>query len=171
MLMKVAGFGKWLTLLAMLFLYGCAAPAVKLNPSESMLAGEGALVLVSHCPFKEGIVFEIHRISGPGPSVSRTHVFSSGVEFAAFKFPAGRYSLRRILIGSYNLYLRGDGADFDILPGRVAYFGDFYISSNGAGSDSLTVNIRDQQDAIENLLSTRYPDLLEKYPLEVVEVN
>lgn len=171
MLMKVTGFGKWLTMLGLLSLFGCAAPAVKLGPTESMMAGEGALVLVSHCPFKEGIVFEIHRLSGAGPGVTRTHIFQPGVEFAAFKFPAGRYSLKRILIGSYNLYLRGDGVDFDILPGRVAYFGDFFISSDGPGTGSLTYSIGDRQDAIENLLSTRYPDLLEKYPLEVVEIN
>ena len=171
MLNKVASPSKWLAMLSFLFLCGCAVPAIRLNPTDSMTTDEGALVLVSHCPFKEGIVFEIHRLSGAGAGISHTHAFRSGYDFAAFKFPAGRYSIRRVFVGSYNFTISGEGYDFDVLPGRISYFGDFFVSTDHTRTDSISFRIADRQDSILNILSTRYPDLLEKYPLKMISVD
>lgn len=148
---------------------GCATPATKLNLGEGLAPQEGAVLLVSHCAYREGVKYELFKISGQGPSKIHTHTFSPGSEFAVFKLPAGRYSLRHLIIGSFNLTVAGDGMDFDVLPGRVSYFGDVYIKDSG--QNSVAINWVNRLDKAENLIETRYPGMLAQYPLEYVEVN
>lgn len=150
-------------------LVGCATQATKLVAQEGLSKGEGALLLVSHCAYREGVKFEIQRITGNGPSKTHTHTFAPGTEFGVFKFPPGRYSLKRLIIGPFNLTIQGDGMDFDILPNRISYFGDVYISDSG--SNSVAIRWVDRQEQAESILQTRFDKLIDRYPLEKVEVN
>ncbi|NVJ60071.1 MAG: hypothetical protein HWE27_06770 [Gammaproteobacteria bacterium] len=152
-----------------LFLHGCATPAIPMKPNDDLPEGFGALMLISHCPFREGVrYFEIYR-KGDSRSAGKTFktkAFSPGTEFRVLQLPAGEYSIQEFKIGPYMLRIPKDGLDFTVYPGRVNYFGDLYFRDSGTGS--LQYIISDRTEQANSLLTNRYPELINKYPLEYV---
>lgn len=157
-----------LVLLALLVgLAGCATPATTLKAHDALSAGEGALLLVSHCAYKDGVKFEILRLSGSGPSKTQTHTFNQGTEFAVFKFPPGRYILKRLIIGSLNLTIPGHGKSFEIVPDRVSYLGDVFLKELAA--DSVDMKWINRQKQADELLQSNYAGLANSLPLAKIE--